>query len=239
MKKCPNCGAANAEGAEWCTMCLQRFDGEEPGTETPAEGQVQVEPTEVVSELRELTTDGGAQDRTSEELATQDPDTGDVSKIATWTCKTCEATNPLEENVCSVCGRSIFEAFGATQDRPALRDDADGSVAAVLSFIPGAGHLYLERYGDAGARFLIFAWWVGTFWLLGGAPATLIPLRWLILVSVLGYMVVTAIDAYRAVEEPTTKPLIGRAFYIWASLTFVLLLGAGGLLAFFSATAGG
>lgn len=227
MKKCPNCGAANAEAAEWCTMCLQRFDGEEPGTETPAQAQVQVEPTEVVSELRELTTDGGGQDP-------QRP-----SKIATWTCKTCEATNPLEENVCSVCGRSIFEAFGATQDRPALRDDADGSVAAVLSFIPGAGHLYLERYGDAGARFLIFAWWIGTFWLLGGAPATLIPLRWLILVSVLGFMVVNAIDAYRAVEEPTTKPLIGRAFYIWASLTFVLLLGAGGLLAFFSATAGG
>jgi hypothetical protein len=228
-------------------MCLERFDGKKLGSREAeaasalaglADDPVRVaEGEDGLHDIAETlgSISSGVPVATDETAGEQAQKADGVQ----WTCRVCETGNPLEEDFCSSCGTSIFEGFGAKEEGPEIREDADGTVAALLSVIPGVGHLYLSRYGDGAGRFLMFAWWMASFWLLGGAPVSMAPIRIIILIGLVSYICVNAFDAYRAVQEPSASPIVGRTFFLWASLGIVLLLGAGGVLAFLTASTGG
>lgn len=69
VKRCPTCGAQNASSAEWCTLCLSRFDG------AIIRAPVRAEP-ELVDELSAIGGTGvepAPADRTLEDTVTPEP----------------------------------------------------------------------------------------------------------------------------------------------------------------------
>lgn len=61
VKRCPTCGAQNAAGAEWCTLCLSRFDGLAiPPPKPRSDDPVKPEVAEVGQELAALSADSPA-----------------------------------------------------------------------------------------------------------------------------------------------------------------------------------
>src|SRR5688500_17304443 len=144
--RCPHCGALNRAEAEWCGQCYERLVEPEPEPEPEPESGPQVVPA--------ATSDPGA--------AALAPGAIPESAIGTqrgafkvtetgilWTCSRCDAENPLESQICEVCGAPFAETV-----RPKVeRIQRDPGTATLISlFFPGAGHAYLGQWGQAVAR---------------------------------------------------------------------------------------
>jgi len=78
---------------------------------------------------------------------------------ATWTCKSCEAVNALDVDVCQVCHVSIFDGFGAGSEEPTM----SLSDATAWAILPGAGHM---RMGHGILGFIIMMA-VASLWIFG------------------------------------------------------------------------
>jgi hypothetical protein len=218
--KCPTCNAPNPEGAQWCTICLTSFVKKEPPPLTPLSPAPAaldpVAPSQTSTSTLEVKS--GAVVREGETL--------------TWRCSRCDSTNPIEVNSCPVCGASFFETFGptetATKTVPANRDPR---VAAALSMLPGAGHLYLGLVAEGVTR-LIFAtwWWATAIFLKSGAPI-LVMVRIVYLLATLSLISVSALDAYRAATQPKLQPIFSRTVIRASSLVLFTLLILGMLVA--------
>lgn len=219
--RCPNCGGLNKDDAKWCGQCLMRFDRITAGGPASASGPPASISPAVPASPQQARTEALASPAVA-------PAFGDEEgrALATWKCPVCLTENPLTLDVCSSCGTSLFEAFRAGTSKTAgVRGNP--TVAAALSVLPGAGHIYLRRIGDASARLLIAAWWVGTaFAVSGRSPASLMVrvVFWLALVAL---ATISAFDAYRQAEEPKAKPLLSSRLLLYWSLGMlgVLVLG--------------
>lgn len=144
--KCPHCGASNPESALWCNQCFGAFASDPTPSSsvvapTPASPPVPVPDSDFDSET--LVSDPVPPDHDAmraNEISTTDTQEADAvaeASGATWTCQTCDAVNPVALNLCSVCGTSIFEAFGATEDgKPEITERQ----ATLWALIPGMGH---------------------------------------------------------------------------------------------------
>ncbi len=62
-----------------------------------------------------------------------------VRGSATWTCRTCETVNPMADDVCAVCGTTIFETMGAETDEITLTREQ----GLRMGLIPGWAHARL------------------------------------------------------------------------------------------------
>lgn len=128
--KCSTCGATNADTAIWCNQCFSSFAHPEladPLTASVATALVEQPPGAMSSEGEDRGETTG--------LARSQPDpTG-----AGWTCASCDSPNPLDVNSCTVCGASIYEAFGA--ERHSSPDVAPRTALVWALFIPGMGHV--------------------------------------------------------------------------------------------------
>lgn len=132
--RCRSCGAGNAAGAQWCGQCLTRFDAGtplEPEPPAPERAPLQSVPPSGVHR-----SEGGV----------------------AWRCPACGEDNPIDQPLCSVCATPMSALF--TEPKPALR--RTGATAMWLSMLmPGAGHAWAGKGGDAFARIILWIWTAG------------------------------------------------------------------------------
>ena len=242
--RCPNCGALNAESAEWCGQCLQRFRAPEPPPppppppgSTPAPGaepqpvrqpepEPQANPLDASTPVSALGPGTGAPPE--DEGIAVDPASVGTKRGAfevteegiQWTCRVCDSKNPIELLVCSACGSPFAETV---REQRADQIEGDPNNAALYSlFFPGAGHGYLGLWGDAVARAVVslFAITVTLVAFLGQAP---------LVAAVFGLLsfalwVVAAHDAYREASHQSNQTLIKTRHYGFLMLGILALL---------------
>jgi hypothetical protein len=245
--RCPFCGGLNAADAQWCGQCLKRFPEAEPAAAEPQEVAEESAgaPAPAVGGIPG--TAGSSRVATGDE--TDDGDrpavtvagTGDVAVQGSaaagdrpfevtaegikWTCPTCETPNPIETDVCSVCGTTFAQMV---HPEPELADKDPNTAALISLFFPGAGHGYLGLWGDAIARGVISAWVILVAIIAAFAGEQASGRLVTILFALIGFALwgIAAHDAYRAARKEKGRVILkGRGFlYLVLSLLGLLLL---------------
>jgi hypothetical protein len=225
--RCPNCGGFNPEDASWCGQCYARFDGRRvKGTSSGEASELQEAFASLAPSNFEVTEGPFA------ETLEESKPAGSSSRLP-WACSVCGTSNSLELNRCRACGSSIAQTFGGlTAPEPAatLRDP---KVAAALSIVPGAGHLYLGQTAQGVVRLILAAWWLGTAFVL--SAEALSPIRLLFLSAWAFLAGVSVIDAYRAAGADRRPPILSRQMILYLSLALIAILTFGTMGLFVSA----
>lgn len=145
---CPSCAARNGADAVWCTMCFEPI-----GTPAITTHDAQVEATDPSNQPADVGTPsamadmGDTAEGTGDGAIPVEPDGGAAAVSfpteggSTWTCAACETINPMSQDVCSVCGTTIFQTMGADGDEPAITADQGFR----LGVVPGLAH---SRLGE-------------------------------------------------------------------------------------------
>lgn len=214
---CPKCGALNPEEAQWCGQCFARFGEKPPETEVVHPDARSDPATSPASQLRVL----GKEGRLLEE-----------GGRLFWKCSACERVNPMESDVCSACGSSLYRMFGeaSPKTQPTERDPAS---AALLSLLPGIGHLWLGETAEGIVRICLTVWWFGSALFLRQI-ATLRWMAYLFFAAWLGLIVVTVLDAYRIAQDRGTRQILQRKLVFYVSLALVGISVFGSTAAFLS-----
>ena len=192
-RRCPSCHGLVAEDAEWCGQCFT------PLRATP-------EPS---AEARVRASDPAS-----------DP-SGAPRAPASWACPTCEHANPIDLDVCAVCGTPFAALFREGEERPSVEPRA----ALLRSLVfPGLGHALLGRGADGVARGMLFLWTFGTTLLIlvsgvsSGPLAGLLALYGLLAISV---YTLTALEAYRLAQG--AGPIVSSRTLLWGAVSLVLV----------------
>lgn len=171
-KRCPQCGGLNPVTADWCGQCLERFTpkpGPAPVASAPAPVPTPAPEQEPAVDIEALLAGAGAPVAPEKQVpsrpAAAPPSLAAVGTThgaftvrehgVVWTCSRCDTENPLDQQVCVVCGTTFAEVVRPKEKRPE-RDP--GTAALVSLFFPGAGHGYLGLWGQAIARGVLHAW---------------------------------------------------------------------------------
>lgn len=193
--RCPNCGALVSADAEWCGQCFTSLRTAAPEPE-PAAAPVLVRPA------------GAAEGSGS-------------GKTATWPCPTCGSLNPLELDVCSVCGTSFAQLL--RQDEPRSTVSPRDAFLWSLMF-PGVGHAKAGRAPDGIARGTLFVLTFGlslVVVLSGVSSPPVFAVMALLLVSALTIYLGSAAEAYRIADGGST--FVSARALLWATVGLVLL----------------
>jgi hypothetical protein len=140
---------------------------------------------------------------------------------ATWPCPTCGSPNPIELDVCAVCGTSFAQLLRQGEDRPTVapRDAFLWS----LTF-PGVGHAKAGRSADGIARGTLFALTFGltlVIVLSGVSSAPVLGVVALLLASALVLYVGSAFEAYRIAEGGAT--FVSARVLLWATVALIMV----------------
>ncbi len=229
-KRCSHCGGLNAVTADWCGQCLERFTPKpapvDAAPPAPVEGQF-LAPQAPGSTLT------APQPSNAEATSTEPPPAAAVGTTrgaftvrehgVVWTCSRCDTENPLDSQICSVCGTSFAEVVRPKVERPE-RDP--GTAALVSLFLPGAGHGYLGLWGQAVARAVLSLWviFVVVISLLqrGQAGSTLIS--GVFGLAATGLWAVAAHDAYREARNEQSLVLLKGKGFLYVVLGLLVLL---------------
>jgi ribosomal protein L40E len=226
--RCPRCRAGNPDLADWCGQCLMRFGAPIPA---PAPPPVPAGQPEVAAGVRgggdgAPPTPGRPPDL-ARTVAVQlvPPGSAGIRKVGErleWTCRACDAVNPVDDMLCRRCGSSMLDLF-----RPAApRAPRDGRVALALSLVCGLGHWYAGAPGQAVSRLLLWLWWLGTAAAFRSRPeAALTLVEVSFAAAALGLWVASALDAWRLArrERPLLRPRALAA--VAAALILILVVG--------------
>lgn len=239
--RCPECGARNTAGAQWCTQCYTPLAVATPAPpppppppRPPPPPPPASPPTSGPGEAAAGDQDGmlplppGAEEapvRPAGEprlLRSGQGQFRETDEGLEWVCAVCQEWNSIDRLTCSVCATPFGRTLGA--DAAPERPDVPAAVLTVASLVlPGAGHWLLRMRGAAVLRAIL-----GVVWGLGGLTLFLraresgqsflpaIPL-------LLGWAVVAAGSANDAVVEAGgsgTRVLAGR-FLLWLTLGVV------------------
>jgi hypothetical protein len=230
--RCVSCGGLLAPDAEWCGQCFQPVA--RPETAPIPEPPSPTGPTDA-ADAADASTDGAdareAADADPSQTPTRSatvamPGGGGVEVAggtASWDCSVCAARNPIEENVCSVCGASFARLFQSPeQERPSVEPKS----AALWSLaFAGLGHWRVGLRAEGVARMILFAWTLGTVVIIlvssGGGFGSGWSLFGLYAIAAIGIYVLSAIDAYRAAAG--LDPLVPSRMLLWSSAVLILL----------------
>lgn len=193
--RCPNCSALVTADAEWCGQCFSSLARE--GTEG-LDVDVPPAPAAVVARSEE----GGRAE-------------------ATWPCPTCGSSNPIEMDLCRVCGTS-FAALLRGQEEPPDVSPRDAFLWS-LTF-PGVGHAKLGRAGDGIARGTLFVLTFGltlVIVLSGVTSGPVFAVVVLLLVSALALYLGSAAEAYRIAEGGA--PFVTARVLLWATVALIMV----------------
>ena len=150
-----------------------------------------------------------------------------------WPCPICGEENPIELDVCAVCGTPFATVMRAEPERPAVAP-RDAMIRSLL--FPGLGHQLVGRGTDGMARGVLFVVTAGIAVLLGLATAasgSLTASFALFVLAAIGVYVMSAVEAYRLAEGEDL--LVPTQTLVWILLGVVFLGVA--LLAFGVVTA--
>jgi hypothetical protein len=199
--RCPNCSALVSADAEWCGQCFTSL-------RTPAP-----EPERATAPA--LARPAGRAD------APED------AKAATWPCPTCGSANPIELDVCGVCGTSFAQLLRQDEPRPTV-SPRDAFLWSLV--FPGVGHAKAGRAPDGIARGTLFVLTFGlalVIVLSGVSSPPVVGVVALLLVSALTIYLGSAAEAYRLAEGGS--PFVSARALLWA--TVALIMAAVSLLA--------
>jgi ribosomal protein L40E len=202
--RCPNCSALVSEDAEWCGQCFTKLRAEEPAAAVPPPA-----PAPVVA-----TAPAGSA-------------AGPATAVATWPCPTCGAQNPIELDLCAVCGTSFSQLLRQQDARPTI-SPRDAFLWS-LTF-PGIGHAKAGRAADGIARGTLFVLTFGLSLVIvmsGVHSGPVLGVVALLLVAALTVYLGSAVEAYRIADGG--GPLVSARTLLWA--TVVLIMVAVSLLA--------
>lgn len=221
---CPECGGANPPGAEWCGQCFARFHKAE---EVAASDVDPVISPELLSDLAAEAGPTAPPPPPSPRPSSTDVKRGDGTFSVTeeginWTCKKCDTTNEFSSNICTVCGATFAEAIKPPEDP---KPQKDANMAALVSlFLPGAGHAYLDMWGQAVARAILSLWvvTVAIFAVSQEAGAARI-MGVLFAIVAVGLWIVAAHDAYREAQGSSRLVILRQKFLLYLVLGLLLL----------------
>lgn len=167
--RCPTCGAIVSADADWCWRCFSslRTELEPAANESPAEPRTTRAPAAA---------------------PTRDP---------FWPCSVCGAENPIDLDVCAVCGTPFAEVMRTDVDRPTI-DPRDAVIRSLI--FPGLGHRAVGRPVDGLARGVLFAVTFGLGVLLALAAAgsgALVGAFVLFILAGIGVYAMSAVEAHR------------------------------------------
>lgn len=222
--------------AEWCGQCLERFTPK-PAPE-PDPPPAPVAPVEqemaAVPGAGPAAPLGPSDGTTPGEASLRPPPAAAVGVTrgaftvrehgVVWTCPRCENENPLDAQVCEVCGTTFAEIARPKVERPE-RDP--GNAALYSLFLPGAGHAYLGLWGQAVARAVLSVWvvFVALLSMIQRGPGS-VPIAVVFGITATALWALAAHDAYReARHEESMVILKGKLFlYLVLGLLVVLLV---------------
>ena len=197
-RRCPTCGALVFADADWCGQCYASL-------RAPAAEPVRHAPVATATEGR---------------VAPAEEEEAEPA----WPCPVCGNRNPIELNLCAVCGTSFARLFQDAEPGPRVppRDAAVWSLA-----LPGLGHWKSGRPLDGIVWMAISLWTVGTVVLMllsrtgsSGLGPT-IPLLVLFVAAIVVLWVTSALDAHRIASG--VRPLVTSRALLWGSVALVIL----------------
>lgn len=232
-RRCHHCGGLNPPAAQWCGLCLQRFEPDEvepgaarrpaadpdAGAASTARGAGEVPASDVEKAPVGLTR--GAFEVTPDGIM--------------WSCARCEGANPIEVQICSVCGAAFAETLRPPET--ALPERDPNNVALYSLFFPGAGHAYMGMWGQAIARGVMSLWVIAVVILTGvqNGPFTTMPVIFGVIAFAL--WIVAAHDAYREASRQAAMVLLKNRYFLYLVLGILMLMM--GLLVVQGLAAGG
>lgn len=181
--------------AEWCGQCFTSLRTVAPEPE-PAAAPVLARPS------------GG-------------PAAAEDARAATWPCPTCGSLNPLELDVCTVCGTSFAQLL--RQDEPVPTVSPRDAFLWSLTF-PGVGHAKAGRAPDGIARGTLFVLTFGlalVIVLSGVSSPPVFAVVALLLVSAITIYLGSAAEAYRIADGGTT--FVSSRALLWATVALIMI----------------
>jgi hypothetical protein len=139
----------------------------------------------------------------------------------TWPCPTCGAQNPIELDVCGVCGTSFGQLLRQEEAAPSV-SPRDAFLWSLV--FPGVGHAKAGRAPDGIARGTLFALTFGlalVIVLSGVATPAVLGVVVLLLVSALVLYLGSAAEAYRIADGGS--PFVSARALLWATVALVML----------------
>lgn len=140
---------------------------------------------------------------------------------ATWPCPTCGAQNPIELDLCSVCGTSFGQLLRQEEARPTV-SPRDAFLWSLM--FPGIGHAKVGRGPDGIARGTLFALAFGlalVIVLSGVSTAPVFGVVVLLLGSALVLYLGSAAEAYRIADGGT--PFVSARALLWITVALIML----------------
>lgn len=183
--RCRSCGALLAADAAWCGQCY-----------TPvAEPDPEPEPASPPPPSAATAPDAGA------------------TAAPFWPCSVCGGRNPIDADVCQVCGTP----FAALMREEPRREPVPAREAVIRSLIfPGLGHRALGYPMDGVARGSLFAVSLAMAVLTGLAGAESgvgIVVFWLFLLSAIAVYVLSALEVRYIANGGT--PVVAARLLMW------------------------
>jgi hypothetical protein len=194
-RRCPNCSALVSDDADWCGQCFTSLRVVEPEPGEPA-----------------APSSAGAR----ESSWTRDP-----SAAATWPCPTCGSPNPIELDLCAVCGTSFAQLLRQEEDRP--RVSPRDAFLWSLTF-PGVGHAKAGRSADGIARGTLFVLTFGLALVIvvsGVSTPPIFAVVALLLLTALTLYLGSAAEAYRIAGGGT--PFVSARALLWATVALIMV----------------
>lgn len=221
----------NPAGAEWCGMCHRRFPPSEMSVdeiESPA-GVLfgdELQEDSGQAPVGSVATAASSAGEMSEQLRPQARGAFTVTDAGiTWSCPHCDTKNPLEAQLCSVCGTTFAQVVKPKVEKP----KRDPNTAALLSlFFPGAGHAYVGSMGQAIARGVLSVWVVSMIVIslfAGDKGASRLVVIVFGLVATALWMI-GAHDAYREARGEEKSVILKGKGFLYLTLGLLMLLFA-------------
>lgn len=222
--RCTECGATNADSADWCSQCYAALGvPEAPG------GAPQSAPVPGAAPAQEQ---GAAPGESSVEGFRR------RDGYVEWQCPSCGLWTPVEALACSACGTTIaarWERVDADRAATGRRLSEPWTAAlALTAVVPGAGHIGIGRYAAGIARAVLYAVWLAggvALWRAGGFLAGG-PL--LVGAGALWAGSLADVAALRAGR----REVLGGRSLLWLVVGVLVLLLAGVFTTFAGASAG-
>ena len=235
-KRCANCGASNPESAEWCSLCLERFDAPDATRDPELQPAPDVAPSGPVIVPTEGETAPTTQAATATSTAprTQSDAFQVTEEGIKWVCQTCGTSNDIDVLACGVCGSTFADHVRPKVERPP-RDPAKAALFSL--FFPGAGHAYVGMWGQAVARAVLSLWvlLVAIVGLLDKDVPGSLAMAAIFGIVALALWAIAAHDAFREATNDTARVLLRGRRFLYVVLALMALLFVAMFVALMSA----
>lgn len=249
VKRCVSCGAQNPVTAEWCTLCLTRFDGSLPPSSPPPVAEAEI--TDELSALGRADALQEPEEPQTAEPEKPEPETLPPAPLLTppppvsnvpvrflrdgervrWVCPTCATLNDVERSACRICGTMMARLFAPPQQKKVSGRRPATATLVLSAVLPGLGHV-AEGEGAAGAaRAVLYLWTLAIGLLLVLRPPAkgrpVVRAVGIVFTVAAGVVWLIAIVESLRLMKGDRRPLVPPKTMTWVTAGLTLALFAG------------